>query len=162
MLSGNRAFEAATATDTMFAIVKEQPASLTAARPGISSAVDQIVEHCLEKSPAERFQSAQDVAFALESLSGTSSGSTAKLTDPIPRRTSTARTIALSAFIVVLAIGMFWIGRQTSVTAGPFPTEWEAERLGGPATAFGPRISPDGKLLAFQAIVNGQTQVGVM
>src|SRR5262249_28789801 len=35
-------------------------------------------------------------------------------------------------------------------------------RLGGPTTAFGPRISPDGKLLAFQAIVNGQTQVGVM
>ena len=34
-----------------------------------------IVQHCLEKVPAERFQSARDLAFALEQVAASSSGS---------------------------------------------------------------------------------------
>ena len=41
-------------------------------RADLSPALDRIVRHCLEKNPAERFQSARDVAFALEAFSGTS------------------------------------------------------------------------------------------
>ena len=77
MLSGRRAFQRDTAADTMFAIVKEDPPELASARAALPP---RIVRHCLEKSPAERFQSARDVAFALEALSGSgivsSSGAT--------------------------------------------------------------------------------------
>jgi hypothetical protein len=36
--------------------------------------------------------------------------------------------------------------------------EWHGERLGGPAVAIDPRVSPDGPMLAFQAIVDGFAQ----
>ena len=71
MLSGARAFHRDTAADTMTAILKEEPPDLTMKRTDLSPALDRIVRHCLEKNPAERFQSARDVAFALEALSGT-------------------------------------------------------------------------------------------
>jgi len=65
MLSGQRAFRGATTADTMMAILKEDPPELSSARPELPPAVDRIVRRCLEKSAAERLQSARDVAFCL-------------------------------------------------------------------------------------------------
>ena len=70
MLVGRRAFERDTAADTMTAILKEDPPEFDATRGHIPPALDRIVRHCLEKNVVERFQSARDVAFALEALSG--------------------------------------------------------------------------------------------
>src|ERR1039458_8281793 len=77
MLSGQRAFRRETPAETMTAVLKEDPAELTNSERPISPALDRITRRCLEKSPEQRFQSAKDLAFALEALSGSSS-STAK------------------------------------------------------------------------------------
>lgn len=42
------------------------------------------------------------------------------------------------------------------------PPRWSGDLLGGSSVAFGPRISPDGRTLAFQAMVDNLTQVAVM
>ena len=73
MLSGRRAFHGDSAIETLNAILKEEPAELTASNSNIAPAIERVVWHCLEKSPERRFQSAGDVAFALESLSGVTS-----------------------------------------------------------------------------------------
>ena len=73
MLSRRRAFRGDSAIETLNAILKEEPAELTASNPGIAPGLERVVWHCLEKSPERRFQSASDVAFALESLSGITS-----------------------------------------------------------------------------------------
>src|SRR4029079_14377270 len=67
MLSGIRPFHRDSAVETMNAILKEDPADLSATNTKLPPSVDRIVRHCLEKNPAERFQSAQDLAFALQS-----------------------------------------------------------------------------------------------
>ena len=72
MLSGERAFKGETAADTMTAILTKEPPDLDTARLAISPAVERIVRRCLEKSPDLRFQSASDLAFALETISTTS------------------------------------------------------------------------------------------
>ena len=69
MLSGERAFKGETAADTMTAILSKEPPDLDTARLAISPSLDRIVRRCLEKSPELRFQSANDLAFALETLS---------------------------------------------------------------------------------------------
>ncbi len=66
MLSGERAFKGETAADTMTAILTKDPPDLDAARLSISPGLDRIVRRCLEKTPDLRFQSANDLAFALE------------------------------------------------------------------------------------------------
>src|SRR5436190_6879589 len=72
MVAGTRPFQGDSAVETMNAILKEDPADLTLTNRRLSPAVDRIVRHCLEKAPGERFQSARDLAFALEALSGIS------------------------------------------------------------------------------------------
>ena len=68
MLSGKRAFHGDSAVETMSAILKEDPPDLAETNRNVSPALERIVRHCLEKNPAERFQSARDVAFNLEAL----------------------------------------------------------------------------------------------
>ena len=69
MLTGRRAFQRETAAETMTAILREDPGALPeSCPPGLA----RVVERCLEKQPAERFQSARDLAFALASLAGDS------------------------------------------------------------------------------------------
>ncbi|MFI5166474.1 MAG: protein kinase [Thermoanaerobaculales bacterium] len=70
MLSGQRAFSRETAAESMTAILKEDPPEIVTSGIGASPALQRIVQHCLEKKPGERFQSARDIAFALQALSG--------------------------------------------------------------------------------------------
>src|ERR1700681_2813749 len=72
MLSGKRAFHGDSAADTMSAILREDPPELSVTNQNISPGLDRIVRHCLEKNPEQRFHSAHDLAFDLESLSSMS------------------------------------------------------------------------------------------
>src|SRR5262249_42378407 len=70
MLSGHRAFRRDNPAETMAAILQEDPPELGQLRPDLPPALERIVARCLEKRVEERFQSARDVAFAIEALSG--------------------------------------------------------------------------------------------
>ena len=76
LLSGKKAFKRNTASDTIAAILKEDPPEITGSARNISPALDHIVRHCLEKEPSNRFQSAKDVAFALNEASGPGAATT--------------------------------------------------------------------------------------
>src|SRR6059036_1533661 len=75
MLSGKRAFRGGSIAETMSAILREDPPDLSETNKTVSPALERLVRHCLEKNPEERFHSASDLAFAIESLSGTSTSS---------------------------------------------------------------------------------------
>ena len=77
LLSGRRAFARDTAPETMTAILNEDPADLSAAPAAIPPDLVRIVNRCLEKRPSERFQTASDLAFALQGLSDASGASKA-------------------------------------------------------------------------------------
>src|SRR4030095_8675944 len=72
-VGARRACDGGSAAETMSAILKEDPPDLSATNRTVSPALERILHHCLEKNPEERFQSARDLAFDLQSLSGTSS-----------------------------------------------------------------------------------------
>lgn len=72
MLTGKRVFHRPTTADTMSAILNEEPPSISQAAPDTSLALQRVVHRCLEKNPEQRFQSASDLAFALQALSDSS------------------------------------------------------------------------------------------
>jgi len=69
MLTGKRAFQKTTSAETMSAILNEEPPPVSQVAANVSPALQRTVHRCLEKSPEQRFQSASDLAFALEALS---------------------------------------------------------------------------------------------
>ena len=68
MITGQRAFQGSSPADTMSAVLREQPPDLVL-RTGTPPALARIVRRCLEKDPNDRFQTARDLRFAIESLS---------------------------------------------------------------------------------------------
>src|SRR2546425_798602 len=166
MLSGKRAFRGDSMAETMSAILREDPPDLSETNKTVSPALERVVHHCLEKNPAERFHSARDLAFAIESLSGsaTISGQTATM----PTITTESRAFGLSrwfgnarvAWIVaavlvvslLAAVGLLYFNRSeantraTRLSFNPPPELAFNDTLPDAAV-----ISPDGQKIAFTA-----------
>jgi serine/threonine protein kinase len=168
MLSGKRAFRGDSMAETMSAILREDPPDLSDTNKPVSPALQRVVQHCLEKNPAERFHSARDLAFAIESLSGSaiSSGQTAAMsaitTDEIQPTTvlsrwfSNARIAWIVAAVLVVgllaALVMLYFNRSSSdintmrLSFNP-PSELAFNDMLPDAAV----ISPDGQRIAFSA-----------
>jgi serine/threonine protein kinase/tetratricopeptide (TPR) repeat protein len=101
MLSGEPAFLRRSAADTMVAILREEPRELVECGRNISVEVEDILRHCLEKSPDDRFRSARDLAFALRLAMRSSSGATEVATRHTPRPSeSGARSVEISIAVL--------------------------------------------------------------
>src|SRR6185436_4144030 len=113
MLTAKRPFHRPTAVETMNAILKEDPPGFSTAPRPVSPALERIVWHCLEKDPNARFQSARDVAFNLEALSGLSepSSATGRLAPGSTTRRGGARAILILAGVALLLALAFAAGR---------------------------------------------------
>jgi serine/threonine protein kinase/Flp pilus assembly protein TadD len=107
MLSGRRAFHGDSAADTMSAILREDPPDLSSTNRLIAPALDRVVRHCLEKSPEQRFQSARDIAYALEETLAGATASAAPAPPPPrarPRRWPVLLATGLAALLAVLFV----------------------------------------------------------
>lgn len=68
LVTGQQSFQRPTSADTMSAILNEDLPSISQLSPASPAALERVIRRCLEKDPANRFHSASDLAFALESL----------------------------------------------------------------------------------------------
>ena len=155
MLSGARAFTGDTAADIVSAILARDPPELTIGRGGISPGVERIVRHCLEKLPERRFQSATDVAFALETVTVTTEwpAPTAQAAD---RRMRWTAPLVLTATAIVAALisaaGVWWTARGDAPAPADRVSLAAVARL-TPNVGFSdwPSWSPDGAVFAFSS-----------
>jgi Tol biopolymer transport system component len=104
MLAGRRAFEKPTSAETMAAILNEEPPAISELAPNTPPALVRIVKRCLEKDPEQRFQSASDLAFALEALSESSGAMTSAGVKHHPPRRVWAPTVLSMALIIVALV----------------------------------------------------------
>ena len=114
MVMGKRSFERGTSADTISAILNEEPPSISQVSPDTPVAVERVVRRCLEKDPAQRFHSASDLAFALESLSDPTI-SPASGAHPIvsnePRSPRFKIGVSLFAAAVVISIAAYFLAQ---------------------------------------------------
>ena len=152
MLTGQRAFQRSTTADTISAILNEDPPESAASRPDLPPALDRIVRHCLEKNPAERFQTARDVAFALAAFSGTSASAASGI---VPRVTTARhwRRIAAPAVVGLIAIAATALVDR-AMRPAPAPVTFQA-RTWDPQWITNARFARDGETVVFSAAPTG-------
>ena len=159
MLSGERAFARETAAETMTAILKEDPPELAGSAPAVAPALERLVRHGLEKRPEERFQSARDVAFALETLLAGSerSGALAAREAPPARRAWRSPRLAAAALLALAALGLgFLVGRRSS-TGARVTQEPNFTRLTfAQGMVWAARFAPDGNTVVYAAAWDGE------
>jgi Tol biopolymer transport system component len=148
MLSGKRAFLGDSAADTMSAILTKEPLDLSQVTGDASPGLERVVRHCLEKSPEQRFQSARDLAFALESAT-VGSGSNLTSVSPVPRRVP---LLAILLAFAVLAIPAAVILARRSVRS-QLPTFQQLTFRRG--MILHARYTPDGGSIIYGAALEG-------
>jgi Tol biopolymer transport system component len=167
MLAGKRAFQKTTSADTMSAILNEDPASISQITTNIPPALQRVVHRCLEKNPEQRFQSASDLAFALDALSETSGyGSGAAIAQPAKagNRMVWLAAVAAVIVIVILIAGGFFLWRRWAVNRMSRARQAQIVRQQLTSSApgdpvLGAALSRDGKYLAYKTALAKKTRI---
>src|SRR5215831_14256746 len=149
MLSGTRAFRRDTPVASMNAVLSEEPPELSAANSNVSPALERFVQRCLEKQPDNRFQSAKDLAFAIEEAS---------LASAQPNQRESLRwkwsAAALGGIALAALASGIWQARRSLEPSTLLPTT--RLEITPPAQKFAfdpePAVSPDGRVIAFWAL----------
>jgi Tol biopolymer transport system component len=162
MLTGHRAFKGTSPAELLSSVLRDEPALPSESDPRIPRALDLIVHHCLEKNPDERFQSARDLAFHLDSLGSTSASQRAGAI-PLPEtRRRPWLLLAGLAALVLLGAG-FEIGRRVGVSsrgggvrAAPLSFQQVTDQPGEERHA---QLGPDGANFVFVSDASGNPDI---
>jgi serine/threonine protein kinase len=165
LLAGERPFAQTTQPETMTAILREDPPELVSGDTPVPPALSHVVRRCLEKNPDERFQSARDLAFALDNATLESSAGSLSLDAAVETASRPGRRSVLVWAVAALVLGVLGGVVGTSLmnpvaeTAGVF---FEEPPPKGTRFAQAPLPSPDGRHLAMlSSDPSGKTQIWV-
>jgi Tol biopolymer transport system component len=148
MLTARRAFRGETEVDTMTAVLREEPPASNLEEAAIPTSYQDIIRHCVEKEPDNRFQSSKDLAFALQSLSGSG---------PVQPSAYEPRTRKQSGIAWLLA-GIMAVALLVVVAArflqAPPPHPVYTRLTFEDGTIYAARFAPDGQSIVYAASWN--------
>jgi eukaryotic-like serine/threonine-protein kinase len=150
MATGRKAFSGKSQASLIGAILRDDPPSVNEIIPMTPPALNRVIKTCLAKDPEDRFQTAHDVKLQLQWIS--EGGSQAGLPAPVAaRRKSRERLawgVAAAAIVAAALLGAGYLRRAPAKTT---PIRFEIPTPEGVSLVDAPKISPDGKILAFNA-----------
>jgi len=161
MITGRRAYIAPSAVEVLAAILTIDPLEDRVLSESLDPAIKRILSRCLEKEPDQRFQSAQDLAFALE---GVIPSSAAALTQPVRLDAFRPRKPFFRWKLPVFAMSLLAAGAGTGYLASKRqPANLPILRpLSGSGRDSLPSASPDGKTVAFVSEQNGTSRIWLL
>jgi serine/threonine protein kinase/Tol biopolymer transport system component len=152
MIAGQRAFRGDSGVEAMTSILKQEPPELAESGLTVPLGLQRIVQRCLEKKPEARFQSASDLAFALDSVSSTGT-STAGLRALKETRKTRSRILLPVALLAALAIGAI----ATLLLHHPAVSHPEFTQLSfRSAYIRHARFAPDGRTVVYDVTTDGK------
>src|SRR6266540_1658078 len=165
MATGQRAFRGGSAAETLAAIIQREPEPVGVLRPEVPAPLSWVIERCLAKAPAERYESTRDLARDLANLrdrasSASMAGAAGGLTPPRLARTTVPWVVVTSLALLTAA----WIAavhfRERPSRPPPVrfvvPPPEKATLSSDEAELHNLAVSPDGSRIAFVASLEGQ------
>jgi len=150
MATGKRPFEGRSQASLIASIMKEEPRPISAIQPLTPPALERAVKQCLAKEPDDRWQTAGDLKRELTWIiqEGSQAGVPAAVAARRRRRLHLSWIVAAVASAAVLALGgMMLLKHEPPVNLARFTISHDDNMR----SMRWPKISPDGRILAFQA-----------
>jgi Tol biopolymer transport system component len=150
MATGQKAFQGKSQASLIGSILKDDPPAVSSLAPMTPPALDRVIKTCLAKDAENRFQTAHDVKLQLQWIAegGSQAGVPAPVVTRRKNREKLAWAVAGAAVLAALALGIGFVRRA------PAPrrmVRFDIATPEGITTIDAPRISPDGRYLAFNA-----------
>jgi Tol biopolymer transport system component len=155
MLTGRRAFQAPTSIETLNAILNAEPPGMGDASLTLPPGLESLLQHCLEKAPDARFQSARDLAFHIASLvddriSGLHAPRRGKAAPRLP--TAVGRLALVALLLLAAATASYYAGEHAG--RGQIPSYQPLTFRRG--VVLSARFDPDRQIVAYGAAWDGQ------
>ena len=153
MVTGRKAFEGRTQASLIASIMSGQPPAMTALQPLTPQALDPLVQTCLAKDPADRWQSAHDLSRQLQWIArsgSTPTGAAARLPQS-PWRERLAWALAGIVGVAFLVALTFAVRGGSQPVSGSDVVRLSLAAPGQMTVGLGFALSPDGTRLAFSA-----------
>ncbi|HET9950496.1 MAG TPA: protein kinase [Candidatus Eisenbacteria bacterium] len=175
MATGRRPFEGRSQASLIAAILEREPAPVTEIPSGSASAaiagampqgLDRVIRNCLAKDPEERSQTAHDVKLQLRGIAETAgysaSSSQFAPATPLPggaaaiaagkqRRGSPLPWAIAALAVIVTVVTVAWLYPKATATPPTYRFR-PYVNVPGAQESFWPRLSPDGRVLAFAVV----------
>jgi len=161
MLTGHKAFSGKSQASLIGSIMTSEPAPISSIQPMTPPAVDRLVKGCLAKEPEHRWSTAHDVMLQLQWIA--EGGSAAGLPAPVAARRRSREKLAwgVAAALLLISAALAW-GFVRRAPQPPRVVRFEVANPPGVTNVDAPKISPDGKMLAFNATdAAGKTQIWI-
>jgi serine/threonine protein kinase/Tol biopolymer transport system component len=149
MLTTHRAFRGETEVDTITAVLREDPPDFTPEQIAVPVSFRQIILHCLEKEPENRFQSARDLGFALNTLSDASGAR--KPAYKVPSSKQKFLLCAVAGMLTAVAVLLIWNPWSQKVMSPSYQRLTFEE-----GTVYSARFTPDFRAIVYGAAWNGR------
>ncbi|MDH3746068.1 MAG: serine/threonine-protein kinase, partial [Acidobacteriota bacterium] len=163
--TGARAFSAKSAIDTLHKVIHEEPAPMAERVPQAPIQLQWILRKALAKDPADRYQSAGDLAVDLRATrkdleSGTDlktlgSGATQSL-ERVARPRLGPTLAVIAAVLAGVAVLSWFLGRRGSDPSVTTAQERSIQRITSSGVVIAAAISPDGKYVAYVESYQGR------
>lgn len=126
MTTGRRAFDGGSQASLIAAIMERQPPPLSTVQPVTPPQLERVVARCLQKDPDARFQSAGDLAFALEAESSSAASViSGRMPTPTARR-GRGRMIAIVGLAAVVTGVLLGVAFSRRLGTGPTASSGDA------------------------------------
>ena len=158
LLTGRPPFSGMSAQQVLAAHITQAVEPIASHRESVSPALAQLVMRCLEKRPADRWQSADELLTQIELLATPSGGMTPSTMSPVPRASRWTRPVALALLAsAIVAGGAWWLRRVPP----PYTIGNTTQVTNAPGLEIDAAISPDGKFIAYAAGPLGRLRIYV-
>ena len=162
MLSGRRAFDAGTMTDTLVKVLHHEPdwGGLPA---DTTASIRALISRCLQKEPRQRLRDIGDARIAIEEAVAAPAQDGDRAAGVVGKRRAIAAHLALAALVLAIVGVTYgatsWLSRPSVPEAAPF--DRVLRLVASPAHEFSPAIAPDGKWVAYLSNARGPTDVWI-
>jgi len=153
MATGKRAFEGKSNATLIAAIIEREPASISVIVPNMPPLFERLVKKCLSKDPQKRWQSASDLCDELRWMSqaGSQVGLPAHIAAKRKLNFTVARVVGAIAICTTFVFGYLYYAEKAKPAVELPVSRFTINVRQGLHDVYWPRISPDGRTVAFRA-----------
>jgi eukaryotic-like serine/threonine-protein kinase len=160
MLTGQRPFTGESAASLLSALLRDTPRLVSEVRREVPARLARIIQRCLEKDPARRYQSVADLRADIAEIRQEVDSGFAALaaTPPRPRR----RAYLAAGLILVIAAaaaGAYWLQSRRAPGAEALGDLAFLQVTHAPGQELFPSLSPDGRTIVYAGSAAGNFDI---
>ena len=158
MLTGNRPFRGESTASVLVSLLRDTPPLVSDLRRDVPPRLARMIQRCLEKDVAKRYQSVADLRADLEDVQRESSSALSTRPQP-PHRRGIAVYAAGIVLLATLSAAWFWIQRNAGDEGVALGDLEFAQLTHGPGEELSPSLSPDGRTVVYASAAAGNYDI---